>query len=128
MLTSVFGLSMTSAKGRRHDTNDSASSVPPLSSVGIAKDQLIGGTLSYMHMSNKFGSCASGSVVAPIMAANSLITLGLPRNFLRVRLAIHSSTSISRQAARVGAQLSMAVSGESAMVREGTGKPDAEAA
>jgi len=53
---------------------------------------------------------------------------GLPRNLLRVWLAIHSSTSRLRQAPSVGAQLSMAVSGESAMVREGTEKPDAEAA
>ena len=29
------------------------------------------GTAAYMPISNKFGSCASGSVVAPIIAANS---------------------------------------------------------
>src|SRR5713226_9052985 len=82
----------------------------------------------YMNMSNTFGSCTSGSVAAPILAATSFVTVRLPRSLPRIRLAIHSSTSISRPAARVGAQLSMAVSGESAMVRDGTGKPDAEAA
>jgi hypothetical protein len=83
---------------------------------------------AYMNLSNTFGSCASGSVAPPTMAASSFVTVRLPRSLPRIRLAIHSSTSISRPAARVGAQLSMGVSGESAMVRDGTGKPDAEAA
>ena len=47
----------------------------------------------------------------------------LLRRLPRIWLAIHSSTWVSMSTAWVGAQLSMAVSGDSATVRGGTGKP-----
>ena len=53
-------------------------------SSGLQRQFRPAGTAAYMPKSNKFGSCASGSVVAPTMAANSFITLGLPPSLLRV--------------------------------------------
>ena len=81
-----------------------------------------------MPMSNTFGNCASGSAAAPTKVATIAIRVRLLRRLPRIWLAIHSSTSVSTSAAWVGAQLSIAVSGDSATVRGGTGRPDAEAA
>lgn len=83
---------------------------------------------TYIPMSNTFGSCESGSAAAPTMVATILIKVRLLRRLPRIWLAIHSSTSVSTPTALVGAQLSIAVSGDSATVRDGTGRPDAEAA
>jgi hypothetical protein len=79
-------------------------------------------------MSTTFGSCASGSAAAPTMVATIVIKVRLLRCLPRIWLEIHSSISVSTLAACMGAQLSIAVSGESATVRGGTGKPEAEAA
>ena len=46
-------------------------------------------------MSNTFGSCASGSVAAPMMVATIAIRVRLLRRLPRIWLAIHSSTSVS---------------------------------
>src|SRR5258705_10798622 len=83
---------------------------------------------NHIPMSNTFGSCASGSAAAPTMVATSDFTVRLLRRLPRIWLAIHSSTSVSTPTALVGAQLSIAVSGDSATARDGTGRPDAEAA
>src|SRR2546430_9077809 len=82
----------------------------------------------HIPRSNTFGNCASGSVAAPTMVATKLIRVRLLRRLPRIWLASHSSTSVSTPTARVGAQLSIAVCGDSAMVRGGTGRPEAEAA
>src|SRR6266436_6727989 len=81
---------------------------------------------NHIPMSNMFGS--SGSAAAPTMVATSDIRVRLLQRLPRICLAIHSSTSVSTPTALVGAQLSIAVSGDSATVRGGTGRPDAEAA
>src|SRR6476646_6540269 len=86
------------------------------------------GGCHHIPMSNTFGSWTSGSVAAPTMVATSLIRVRLLRRLPRIWLAIHCSTSVLTPTAFVGAQLSIAVSGDSATVRGGTGRPDAEAA
>ena len=76
-----------------------------------------------------FGSvCANGNVAAPIKVATNVMSVRLLRRLPRIWLAIHSRTSISTPTALVGAQLSIDVSGDRATDRDGTGKPDAEAA
>src|ERR1700692_3642889 len=83
---------------------------------------------NHIPMSNTFGSWASGSAAAPTMVATNVFRVRLLRRLPRICRAIHSSTSVLTPTALVGAQLSIAVSGESATVRGGTGRPDAEAA
>src|SRR5450631_3370739 len=73
-------------------------------------------------MSNTFGNCENGSAAAPTMVATIRIRVRLLRCLPRIWLAIHSSTSVSTPAALAGAQLSIAVSGDSATVRDGPGQ------
>ena len=78
-------------------------------------------------MSNTFGNCANGKA-APTSVAISAASVRLRRRLFRIWVAIQFKTSISTLAARAGAQLSIDVSGASAIVRDGTGKPETEAA
>ena len=79
--------------------------------------------------------CRTRSAVAPAAAprtpttvATILIRVRLLRRLPRIWLASHCSTAISTPFAWAGAQLSIAVSGDSATVRGGTGRPEADAA
>src|SRR5258706_6533182 len=83
---------------------------------------------NHIPMSNTFGSCASGSAAAPTMVATNVFRVRLLRRLPRICLAIHSQTFVSTPTALGGAQRSLAVSGDSATVRGGTGRPDAAAA
>src|ERR1700686_2721135 len=96
---------------------------------GASTPPLLAPRLRACHIptSKTFGSCTSGSAAAPTMVATSDIRVRLLRRLPRIWPAIHSSTSVSTPAA-LGAQLSIAVFGDSATVRGGTGRPDAEAA
>ena len=97
-----------------------AGKTPPLFSFRVVRP-------AYMPMSNTFGSWVSGKVAAPTMVATSVISVRLLTRLARIWLAIHASTSTSTLAARVGAQLSIAVSGDSATIRDGTARPEAAA-
>ena len=74
-------------------------------------------------MSNTFGSCENGSAAAPTMVATIRIRVRFLRCLLRIWLMIHSSTrGYRRRQSSVGAQLVIAVSGDSATVCDGTGR------
>src|SRR5262249_124944 len=79
------------------------------------------------QISNTFGNCANGSAAAPTTAATIAIRVWLMQRLLRIWLAIHSRTLVSTPLA-FGAQLSLSGSGDSATVRGGTARPDADAA
>src|SRR5215831_836066 len=80
------------------------------------------------QISNTFGNCASGSAAAPTTVATIAIRAWLMQRLLRIWLAIHSRILVSTPLAFIGAQLSISVSGDSATVRGGTARPDADAA
>jgi hypothetical protein len=67
-------------------------------------------------------------MAAPSSAATIVIRVRLVRRRPRICAAIHSSTSTLTSAERLGAQLSIAVLGDSATSRDGTDRPDADAA
>lgn len=80
-------------------------------------------------MDDQFGrACTIGSVAVPTSAATIAARRRLLLRRPRICVEIHSSTSMLTPTERVGAQLSIAVSGESATARGGTGRPEAAAA